>query len=100
MSAISDLKDTVVTLEAKVDAQASTLDVVTTNLTGIGQDITFLKEKLAGLPDGATATEVAEVSALVGNVSAKFDAMGEKITALSAATKELDDSTDSSGTNP
>lgn len=86
MSAISDLKD-------KVAAQSTALETVSTNVDGIKKDVTFLKDKLAGLEGGATAEEIAEVSTLVDDVSTKIDAIG-------AATATLDSETDSSGTPP
>lgn len=81
-------------LKAKVQAQRAVLDTVSTNVTGIGKDVDFLKKKIEDLTQagdgGATKEELQELSELVDGTSAK-------ITAINDATKQLDDSTDSSG---
>lgn len=79
MSAINDLKD-------KVAAQGTVLDSISTSVAGIQKDVKFLKEKLTGLEGGATAAEVAEVTALVDGVSSKINDIGATTAALDAET--------------
>jgi len=74
-------------IKEKLAAQSQALDTVSTNVTGIAGDVTFLKQKLSDLSNGATAAEIAELSGLVDGVSTKVDAIG-------AATASLDAETD------
>lgn len=80
-------------LKEKIQAQSDALDAVSTNVEGITADVTFLKDKLSQLPDGATAEEIAEISSLV-------DGLGTKVTAIGTATADLDAATDSSTSTP
>lgn len=76
-------------LKQKLEAQSAALDTVSTNVTGIGADVKFLKDKIGGLSGGATEAEIAEISNTV-------DSIGEKINAIGTATANLDAETDSS----
>ena len=79
MSAVSDLKD-------KVAAQGAALDTISTSVTGIQADVTALKAKIDSLSGGATAAEIAELSALVDGVSGKIDVIGTTTADLDAQT--------------
>ncbi len=74
-------------LKEKVVAQDAKLDTISTNVTGIGADVTALKDKLATLVGGATAAEIAELTTLV-------DGVGTKIENISTTTADLDAQTD------
>lgn len=73
-------------LKLKIATQGATLDTINTNLVGIRKDVTFLKDKLAGVEGGATAAEIAEISAGVDGVSAKIDGIATDSAALDAET--------------
>ena len=74
-------------IKAKLADQNAKLDSVATNVTGISADVTALKEKIGTLSGGATAEEIAELSALV-------DGVGEKVDAITTSTADLDAQTD------
>ena len=74
-------------IKLKLGAQSAALDAVAASVTGIAADVTALKDKLATFTNGATAAEIAELSALVDGVGTKVDAIG-------TATAELDAETD------
>lgn len=73
-------------LRLKIASQGATLDTINTNLVGIRQDVTFLKDKLTGLEGGATAAEIAELSTAVDGVSTKIDGIATDSADLDAQT--------------
>jgi methyl-accepting chemotaxis protein len=79
MSQVSDLKD-------KINAQSTALDAISGSVTGIQADVAALKQKISDLSNGATAAEIAELSALVDGVSSKIDTIATTTASLDAET--------------
>lgn len=73
-------------LKAKVEAQTAQLDTINTGVTGITDDIAYLKEQLAGLENGATAEQIAELSAIVDGANSRLTTLGTQLSDLDAQT--------------
>lgn len=74
--------------KAKLEAQSLALDGVKTNVAGIATDVAYLKTLTSENPGGLSAEQVAELSGLADQLSAKIDEIG-------ATTAQLDADTDS-----
>lgn len=75
-------------VKAALQTANDKLDTVGTNVSGVAQDVAFLKAKIDALQDGATAEQMAELKTLADSANAKA-------TALATTTGDLDASTDS-----
>lgn len=88
---LNQMAETFDTLKEKMDAQASALDQVSTNVTGIQTDVQFLKDKIAGTPAGVITQEQLD------ELGAAADAIGAKVDDIGRVTATLDSETDPNG---
>lgn len=81
-------------LKAKLEALSPQIDTITTgvqtantSLTGVTDDLTYLKELLANNP---TPEQITEATILVDNLTAKVTPAAEALTALGTSLAALD----------
>jgi hypothetical protein len=97
LKAIRNLKNTIMaaldTLKEQLATSDEEIDILTTAIEGVAQDIAFIKAKLEANTGGIDAAGVAELSALV-------NAQSEKLSTAATRLQELDAETDSSTPQP
>lgn len=81
-------------LKAKIEALAAPIETITTgvqtantSLTGVVDDLAYLKEQLQGNP---TPEQIAEAVTLVDNLTAKVTPAADALTALGTTLADLD----------
>lgn len=84
-------------LKAKVDALSTQVETVNTNIDGVvtsvtnvADDIAYLKEQLQGMENGATAEQIAQLTATVDGMSTKHQDTTTKLSTLSTTLTDLD----------
>jgi uncharacterized phage infection (PIP) family protein YhgE len=81
------LKEKLAALEPKIDAITTGVQTANTGLTGVSDDLAYLKELLENSP---TPEQVAEAVTLVDNLSAKVTPAADAIGALATQLTDLD----------
>lgn len=96
MTAIKDYSDAV---NAKLDEIGTSVDTLTAGITGVSEDVTFLKDIITKLQNNPGPIS-AEDQALLDAGVARVTALSEKVAPLAEAIAALDAATDSAPTPP
>lgn len=81
------LKAKIAALEAPIETITTGVQTANTSLTGVVDDLAYLKEQLA---DNPTPEQIAEAIILVDNLTAKVSPAADALTALGTTLADLD----------